>query len=133
MNRGTGRSPRKQKWNGDIEARDAVHANRRRIKGDCGKSLLRKRGKFTEHSFALGYETGVMRNLYLRKRDNIAKRVLIHGPGFNLDLLMRVSYGLQKPRGLAGVSFELILMLWNWPISPGESMRRTWVNPRSHK
>jgi hypothetical protein len=39
-----------------------------------------------------------MRRLYLRGRDNVAKRVLIHAAGFNIGLMMRVHYGLPKPR-----------------------------------
>jgi transposase len=31
-------------WKGKATARAAVHANRRRIRGDCGKCLLRRRG-----------------------------------------------------------------------------------------
>ena len=44
-----------------------------------------------------------MRRLYLRGRDNIAKRVLIHAAGFNVGLMMRVKYGLRKPRSGSGV------------------------------
>jgi len=41
-----------------------------------------------------------MRRLYLRGRENIAKRALIHAGGFNIGLMMRVKYGLRKPRSL---------------------------------
>ena len=123
----------RQKWNDDVEARDAVYANRRRIQGERGKSLLRRRGEFTERSFAHGYETGAMRHLYLTKRDNIAKRVLIHGVGFNLGVQMRVSYGLVKPRGLSDAAFALILILWNWLRSLAASMRRSWIDPTTHE
>ena len=50
----------RQKWHGDIAAREAVYANRRRIKGNRGKALLRKRGELIERSFAHCYETGAM-------------------------------------------------------------------------
>ena len=39
-----------------------------------------------------------MRRLRLRGRDNVAKRVLIHAAAFNIGLMMRVKYGLPKPR-----------------------------------
>ena len=39
-----------------------------------------------------------MRRLHLRGRDNVAKRVLIHAAAFNIGLMMRVKYGLPKPR-----------------------------------
>jgi transposase len=89
-----------QKWNGQLGARDAVYANRRRIKGERGKRLLRSRGEKLERTFAHCYETGAMRHLYLRGRENIAKRVLIHAAGFNIGLMMRVKYGLRKPRSM---------------------------------
>ena len=57
----------RQKWEGDDEARDAVYANRRRIKADRGKRLLKRRGEFIERSFAHCYETGAMRRLHLRR------------------------------------------------------------------
>jgi transposase len=84
------------------KARDATYANRRRIKGDRGKRLMRRRGELLERSFAHAYETGNMRRLHLRGRDNIAKRVLVHAAGFNLGLLMRVKYGMPKPRNWSG-------------------------------
>lgn len=100
-----------------IAAREATYANRRRIRGKRGKALLRRRGEFIERSFAHAYETGAMRRLHLRHRDNIAKRVLIHVAGFNLGLMMRVRYGLLKPRRLSdAASFALICVMsaWRW-------------------
>ena len=103
----------RQHWDGNTTARDAVYANRRRIKGDRGKRLLRRRGEKLERTFAHCYETGAMRRLHLRGRENIAKRLLIHAAGFNLGLLMRVSYGLRKPRSLlAKAAAACSLGLW---------------------
>jgi transposase len=85
---------------GGLDARDATHANRRRVRGPRGRRLMRRRGELIERSFAHAYETGAMRRLHLRRRDNIAKRVLIHAAAFNLGLLMRVRFGLLKPRRL---------------------------------
>lgn len=99
----------RQDWDGQQEAREAVYANRRRIKGDRGKRLLKGRGEKLERTFAHCYETGGMRRLYLRGRDNIGKRTIIHAAGFNIGLLMRVSYGLRKPRSGSGVVRALIL------------------------
>ena len=100
-----------------LDARDATYANRRRIKGDRGKGLMRQRGELLERSFAHNYETGAMRRLHLRKRENIAKRVLIHTAGFNLGLLMRVKYGLLKPRRLNDAldgALTGLLLAWRW-------------------
>jgi transposase len=89
-------------WKNDPEAQQAVYGNRRRIKGDRGKELLRRRGELVERSFAHAYETGGMRRLHLRGHDNILKRLLIHLCGFNLALLMRQHTGKGTPRGWQG-------------------------------
>jgi transposase len=102
------------------DAREATYANRRRIRGKRGRSLMRKRGELIERSFAHSYETGAMRRLHLRKRENIAKRVLIHVAGFNLGLLMRVKYGLLKPRRLsdtADCALMWVMMAWRWLVN----------------
>lgn len=91
------------------EARDATYANRRRTRGDRGKGLMARRGEVLERSFAHCYETGNIRRLHLRGRDNIAKRVLVHGAGFNLGLLMRVKYGMPKPRNGSGAARAAVL------------------------
>lgn len=63
----------RQKWDEQSNAKEAVYANRRRIKGERGKRLLRRRGEKLERTFAHCYETGAMRRLHLRGRENIAK------------------------------------------------------------
>ena len=93
---------RRRRWRGDEEARNAVHSNRRRIRGNRGKSLLRRRGERLERPFAHLYETGRMRRTHLRGRTNILKRVLIHVCALNLGLLMRMAVGIGTPRGLQG-------------------------------
>jgi transposase len=94
----------RQNWDGEFgpEAKGAVYANRRRIRGGRGKRLLKSRGEKLERSFAHCYETGNLRRLHLRGRENIAKRVLVHAAAFNIGLMMRLKYGLSKPRSLAG-------------------------------
>jgi transposase len=88
----------RRSWDGDLAARDAVYANRRRVRGERGRRLLRSRGERVERTFAHCYETGGMRRLHLRGRANAAKRALVHAAAFNVGLLMRVRYGLRKPR-----------------------------------
>ena len=90
-------------WEGKKEAQQAVYGNRRRIGGERGKELLRRRGELLERSFAHAYETGGMRRVYLRGRQNILKRVLIHIGGFNLSLVIRQLLGKGTPPGLAGL------------------------------
>jgi transposase len=86
-------------WAGKAEARNAVYGNRRRIQGEHGKALLRRRGELLERSFAHAYETGGMRRAHLRGSANICKRALIHVGAFNLGLVMRKLMGFGTPRG----------------------------------
>lgn len=90
----------RQSWIDQQAARDAVYANRRRLKGDRGRQLMRGRGERIERSFAHVYDTGGMRRTHLRGHANILKRLLIHAGGFNLGLVMRQLIGLGTPRGL---------------------------------
>lgn len=98
-----------RQWEGKAEAQQAVYGNRRRIHGERGKELLRRRGEFLERSFAHAYETGRMRRVYLRGRENVLKRVLLHVGALNLSLVMRRLFGKGTPRGLQGVSVDLLL------------------------
>jgi transposase len=74
----------------------------------------------TERSMAHMYETGGMRRVHLKGRDNILKRLLVHAGGFNLALVMRKLVGIGKPRRLQG-AFACIfaclhlLFLKAWP------------------
>ena len=93
----------RRNWQDDDGAQHAVYANRRRIRGERGRQLLKRRGERIERSFAHLYETGGLRRTHLRGRDNICKRVLIHASAFNLGLLMRELTGKGTPRGLQGL------------------------------
>ena len=64
-------------WKGKAAARDAVYANRRRIRGNRGQRLLRQRGERLERPNAHLYETGGMRRVHLRGHPNILKRLLV--------------------------------------------------------
>ena len=103
------RGPRR--WKDKPEAQAAVYSNRRRIQREHGKRLLRRRGELLERSFAHAYETGGMRRVYLRGRDNVLKRVLIHVGALNLSLVMRKLMGRGTPRGWQGHSAEAVLAL----------------------
>jgi transposase len=92
-----------------------VYANRRRIRGERGKQLMRQRGEKVERSFAHCYETGGMRRVHLRHHPNILKRLLVHVAAFNLGLVMRKMLGHGTPRGLQGrqaALFLTLLRLW---------------------
>ena len=76
-----------QGWIDQHAERDAVYANRRRIQGERGKGLLRRRGELLERPNAHLYETGGMRRTHLRGHDNILKRLLLHASACNLGPL----------------------------------------------
>src|SRR5438128_3647116 len=101
----------RRRWEGKKEEQAAVYANRRRIRGERGKRLLRQRGEKLERSFAHLYETGGMRRVHLRRHPNILKRLLVHVAAFNLGLVMRQLLGRGTPRGLQGCPLNLLLSL----------------------
>jgi len=80
---------KRQKWSGQEAAQAAVYANRRRLETKTAKALMRRRGELIERSFAHLYDTGGMRRVHLRGKENIAKRALIHAAAFNLSLILR--------------------------------------------
>ena len=59
---------------------------------------MRKRGEIVERSFAHVLDRGGMRRTWLRGRENVHKRYLIHVAGFNLGVLMRALFGCGTPR-----------------------------------
>jgi transposase len=118
----------RRNWEDKPSERDAVYANRRRIRGRRGKRLMRRRGELIERSFAHILETGGMRRTHLRRHINILKRMLIHVGGFNLGLVMRQLIGIGKPRrlqGLFALILNLILTLWRRLASTTSAMWAT--------
>ena len=111
----------RRNWEGKQDEQKQVYANRRRIQGARSKQLQRKRSELTERSMAHMYETGGMRRVHLKGRDNILKRLLVHAGGFNLALIMRKLVGIGKPRRLQGAlacifaGFSL-LFLYAWSV-----------------
>ena len=114
----------RRRWQDKQEEQAAVYANRRRIRGERGKQLLRQRGEKLERTFAHLYETGGMRRVHLRRHSNILKRLLVHVAAFNLGLVMRQQWGRGTPRGLQGCPSELFLAFWRllmvlWALNLG--------------
>jgi len=102
----------RRNWAGKAEEQQAVYANRRRVRGEYGKSLLRRRGELVERSFAHCYETGAMRRCHLRGQENIWKRQLIHVGAFNLSLILRQLLGAGTPREWKNRFGRLVLTLY---------------------
>jgi transposase len=108
----------KRHWQGKIEEQQAVYENRRRVQGDYGKRLLRRRSELVERSFAHCYETGGLRRCHLRGRENILKRQLIHVGAFNLSLILRKILGAGTPRELKNKATRLVLRILRLLLGP---------------
>jgi transposase len=99
-------------WAGKAEEQRAVYQNRQRVRGEYGKSLLRRRGELVERSFAHCYDTGGMRRTHLRGHKNILKRQLIHVGAFNLSLILRKLMGAGTPREWKNRGGVLLLLVY---------------------
>lgn len=119
----------RRNWRGKEAQRQAVYANRRRIQGDYGQRLLKKRGELVERSFAHCYDTGRMRRTHLRKHDNILKRQLIHVGAFNLSQILRRLVGAGTPRELRNRAAGDFLLL----IGVLRALEGLWEHRGSHK
>jgi transposase len=115
----TARNPEQQTFKRAEQA--AVYRNRRRRRGLCSKRLHRKRAELVERSFEHVLDDGGMRRVYLRGRENITKRYLIHTAAFNLGLIMRKLTGFGTPRRWADARRAAaggLCALWNGLITP---------------
>jgi transposase len=105
----------KRNWDGKAVEQKRTYENRRRTRGSRGRRLQKIRSELTERTFAHMYETGAMRRVHLRGRENILKRLMIHGAAFNLSLIMRKVLGAGKPRefqALAACTLTAIFGFW---------------------
>jgi transposase len=86
-----------------LEANAAMRSIVRRDTGEGYQEFLTKLAKES------GIETPTREDLARLDKKRKNKRTIIHAAGFNIGLLMRVSYGLRKPRSGSGVVRALIL------------------------
>jgi len=80
----------------------AVYANRRRVRGDRGKRLQRRRSELVERSFAHVCETGGGRRCWLIGLVKVTKRYLLQVAARNLGLILRKLFGIGTARSLQG-------------------------------
>jgi transposase len=118
----------RRQWKGKRDEQQAVYGNRRRVRGEYGKSLLRRRGELVERAFAHCYHTGGMRRTYLRGHQNIHKRQLIHVGAFNLSLIMRALLGAGTPRQWKNRA-RLLFAFWLAWLMVRNSLRRPQDTP----
>ena len=86
------------RWHGDEAAQRAVTNNRVRLKSGVARAAFKRRAEIVERSFAPNLDRGGMRRTWLRGRENVHKRYLLHVAGHNLSLLMRQLIGAGTPR-----------------------------------
>ena len=97
------------------EMQQAFYANRTRVRRPKSKALQRKRGELIERTFAHACETGALRRVRLRGRENVKKRYLAHIAALNLAIVLRKALGAGTPRGVAAARkglFVCILVIW---------------------
>ena len=99
------------RWHGDQTAQKAAYANRSRLKSGAGRRAMRKRGEMVERSFAHVLDRTGMRRAWLRGRENVHRRYLIHVAGFNLGIPMRALFGCGTPRQTAAASMALLFVV----------------------
>jgi transposase len=85
------------------EHRQAVLANRRRTKRAKSKRLQRLRSERVERSFAHVCDSGGARRSWLRGLENVSKHYLIRVAAHNLGRILRMLFGIGKPKALQGL------------------------------
>jgi hypothetical protein len=106
------KQPGFSRWHGDDKARAAVYANRTRLGSGVGKQAMRRRAEIVERSFAHNLDRGGMRRTWLRGRENVHKRYLVHIAGHNLGILMRLLIGAGTPRETAARGIAYLLFVY---------------------
>jgi transposase len=97
------RSRHRARWIGKpAEFQAAVYANRRRVRGARSKRLQRRRSEVVERTFAHICDTGGARRSWLCGLKNVTKRYRIAAAAHNLGRIMRLLFGIGKPKGLQG-------------------------------
>ena len=99
------------RWRGDEAARRAVTNNRTRLLSGVAKDAFKLRAEIVERSFANNLDRGGMRRTWLRGRENVHKRYLLHVAGHNLSLLMRQLIGAGTPREAVAGGYGGIFVL----------------------
>jgi transposase len=100
------------RWHGDEEARRAVSNNRARLRSGVAREAFKLRTELVERSFALLLARGGMRRAWLRGRENLRKRYLVHVAGYNLGLILRLLVGAGTPREfVARASAHLLTLM----------------------
>ena len=102
----------------------AVTNNRTRLLSGVAREAFKLRAEIVERSFAHNLDRGGMRRTWLRGRENVHKRYLLHVAGHNLSLLMRQLIGAGTPKeAVAGGIGALFVLVTPAGAVPGRSDR----------
>jgi transposase len=125
--------PKQRTWKDKTPVQErAYRANRRRVAGRRSKRLQRRRSEYVERTFAHLCETGRARRTWLRGRDRIRKRYLMHAAAHNLGRVMRKLFKVGTPRGLqagAEAASRLCVALVGLVLSAAALLQRWLVGP----
>ena len=99
------------RWRGDEAARRAVTNNRARLLSQVARQTFKLRAEIVERSFAHSLDRGGMRRTWLRGRENVHKRYLLHVAGHNLSLLMRQLIGAGTPKEAVARGYMAIFLI----------------------
>jgi len=95
------RQRKRKSKSGSPREHDALRRNRRRLRTQRGKRLMKRRAEYVERSFAHTLDRGRLRRTTLRGTSNLDKRHQGICAAFNLSLLMRHRHGAGTPKMLA--------------------------------
>jgi transposase len=102
------------------EFQRAVVNNRRRMARAKGKQLGRLRSERVERSFAHVCDTGGARRSWLRGLEEVTKRYRLAAAAHNLGRIMRLLFGIGKPRVLQAPADLVwlvqltVIAIWRW-------------------
>ena len=103
------------KWvDKDLDQERRFRNNRRHVRSDKGKSLMKKRGELVERSFAHVCETGAGRRTWLRGLAKVQLRHLLFSMAFNLGVVMRKLFKIGTPRSLQDGGGRLVHLIVLW-------------------
>ena len=115
-------------WDCKPEEKRVFLTNQRRVRGERGQRLLKRRGEFLERPFAYQYETGGLRRMHVRGLKEVTK--LLQAAAFNLALILRSLGQAGTSRGWADAqsrSFTADLALSGGFTTSGSE---PWANER---
>ena len=75
------------------------------------REAFRLRAEWVERSFALTLDRGGMRRAWLRGREDLQRRYLVHVAGYNLGLVMRLLIGAGTLREFLARAAAHLLVL----------------------